>query len=124
MRVLLVDDKPHLRVLVRTLVEGLGFDVVGEAPNGAEAVVQAAEHHPDAIVMDWDMPIMKGLEATALITAQRPGIDVIAYTSAVDPLLRDLFMRSGARELVSKGDVPGLIAQLEACAAERSGSVG
>ena len=117
LRVLLVDDKPHLRALVRTLVDDLGHEVLGEAKNGADAVAKAEDLRPDVVIMDWDMPVMKGLEATALIKKVQPEVQVIAYSSAVDPLLRDLFLRSGARELVSKGDVAGLMAQLDACAA-------
>lgn len=117
MRVLIVDDKHQMRVLVRALVEHMGHEVVGEAITGAHAVKQAADLLPDLVVMDWDMPVMKGLEACALITAEQPDVDVIAFSSAKDPLLRDLFLRSGARELVGKADVAGLIAQIEACAA-------
>ena len=114
-RVLVADDKAQLRLLVRMLVEHMGLEVVDEAVNGLDLVAKAAELRPDIVVTDWDMPRMKGLEATALIKADRPECQVIAYTSTVDPALERLFLRSGASAFVSKSDVPALIAAVERC---------
>jgi DNA-binding NarL/FixJ family response regulator len=57
------------------------MDVVGEAADGAEAVKAVAELKPDVVVMDVRMPVMDGVEATALITAEHPDVRVLILTT-------------------------------------------
>ena len=64
LRVLLVDDSPWLRQRVRAALERAGLVVVGEAADGAQALTQAAAHHPDLVLMDLCMPGMDGIQAT------------------------------------------------------------
>ena len=118
-RVFVVDDHAPMRSLVRSLVTELGFEVAGEAADGRRAVDRIAEQQPDLVVMDWQMPIMDGLEATGIIRSAHPGIDVIAFTSTDDDELRDRFLAAGACAHGPKGDVDGLLAELERCAAAR-----
>ncbi|MGI8426781.1 MAG: response regulator [Actinomycetota bacterium] len=67
-RVLLVDDQPAVRSEVCLVVEATeGFEVVGEASSGEEAVEMAADLNPDLILMDVNLPGINGLEATKLI---------------------------------------------------------
>ncbi|CAM3577840.1 response regulator [Paenibacillus lupini] len=60
------------------------FELVGEAHNGQEAVEKAAELQPDIVLMDLNMPIMDGIEASALIKEQHPHIKVLVLTSFSD----------------------------------------
>lgn len=60
------------------------LEVVGEATNGAEALQQAHNLHPDVILMDVLMPVMDGVTATAKIRAELPDTEVIALTSVLD----------------------------------------
>jgi NarL family two-component system response regulator LiaR len=79
---LIVDDHAIVRKGIRALLsEADGFEVVGEADNGQEAVLRAEETQADVILMDLLMPGMDGIEATRQITSRRPGAHVLVLTS-------------------------------------------
>jgi DNA-binding NarL/FixJ family response regulator len=79
-RVLVVDDEPGTRVLLRAMLEEDGIHVVGEAANGAEAVAATREFDPDVVLMDHRMPGVSGIEATRRIKAGDPYVQVIILT--------------------------------------------
>ena len=80
-RLLIVDDVPQVRSELRTLLSLAGnIEIVGEAVNGLEAVTQAAILQPDVVLMDLEMPLMNGYEATRKIKLQFPTCRVIALT--------------------------------------------
>ena len=69
-RVLIVDDQEPFRLAARMVVEATeGFDVVGEAETGEDAVAMAAELRPDLVLMDVNLPGINGLEATRQVLA-------------------------------------------------------
>src|SRR5690625_1152883 len=76
-RVLLVDDHVVVRQGLK-MVLGLeeDFEIVGEASNGEEAVVQAAKLQPDVVLMDLLMPVMNGVDAIRAIKARQPEIEI------------------------------------------------
>ena len=80
-RVLLADDHRLFRQGIRQICEILGgFEVVGEAENGQEAVDAARELQPDVILMDINMPLLDGVQATSIITRNNPSSRVIVLT--------------------------------------------
>lgn len=81
-RVLLVDDHAIVRKGVRALLaEHADIEVVGEASNGEQAVVQVDLLEPDVIVMDLAMQVMDGIQAIRLITARHAGARILVLTS-------------------------------------------
>lgn len=80
-RILLVDDQPLFRGAIASLIgDQDDMEVVGEAADGIGALELAHELLPDIVVMDVDMPVMNGVEATRFIKEQLPGVKVMMLT--------------------------------------------
>ena len=71
-RAVVVDDSRFMRTLIRGLLEDGGIEVVGEAGDGADALDAVAEHDPDVVTMDIEMPTMNGLDAVEEIMSEQP----------------------------------------------------
>ena len=83
-KVLVVDDTAHVRRMLAEMLTLDGFEVVGEAASGAEAIEQAAQSSPDVIVMDFKMPEMDGLVAAKQIKEARPNQGIVLYSAYLD----------------------------------------
>ncbi|MFN2490112.1 MAG: sensor histidine kinase [Actinomycetota bacterium] len=104
MKILLVDDHSSIRRTLRQLIElKEQFEVVGEGANGLEAVERVDELHPDMVLMDMNMPVMNGVEATKTIKLRHPGIKVLALTAFADMSLVSSMVRAGASGYLLKG---------------------
>lgn len=79
-RIVIADDHEPTRVLMRTLIELEGMQVVGEAKDGSEAVALALEREPDVVLLDVNMPGLDGLGAAELIRASCPRIQLLLHT--------------------------------------------
>lgn len=101
-RLLVVDDHALFRSGIVSLLKARGYDVVGEAADGLSAVSKALDLRPDLVLMDIQMPLMGGLEATRLIKAATPGVKVVILT--VSDAEDDLFeaIKSGAQGYLLK----------------------
>ena len=80
-RVVIADDQELVRVGFRLILERAGFEVVGEAGDGAQAIALVREVKPDVVLMDIRMPILDGIEATRAIVAEAPATRVLALTT-------------------------------------------
>lgn len=96
-RVLIVDDhsvvRQGLRLFLRTDPE---LEVVGEAPDGAQALIRAADLRPDIILMDLLMPVMDGIEAIGRLRQELPETEIIALTSVLEDRSVVRAVRAGA----------------------------
>ena len=95
-RLLLVDDHKLLRQGLRRAVEEAGFDVVGEAGDGEEAVRLAIELQPDLVLMDVTMPVLDGIEATRRLRQSAPEARVVILTMHGEEETIDRALRAGA----------------------------
>jgi DNA-binding NarL/FixJ family response regulator len=102
MRVLLADDHTLFRAGIARLLDAWGFEIVGQAGNGLEALELARRLSPDLILMDIAMPVANGLEATRLIKAELPAARIVIVTVSDDD--EDLFeaIKSGAEGYLLK----------------------
>jgi len=101
-RILIVDDAAFMRVSIRNIVTKNGFEVVGEAENGAIAVQKYAQLQPDIVTMDITMPEMNGLDALKEIRKADPGATVIMVSAlGQETMVRDAVM-AGAKGFVVK----------------------
>ena len=82
LRVLIADDDPIIRLDLRNVLESLGYEVVGEAGDGQQAVDLARTTEPDVCLLDVKMPVMDGIEAVDIITSENiaPAILLTAYS--------------------------------------------
>lgn len=95
-RLMLADDHRMLREGLGRSMREQGFDVVGEASDGAEAVAMAQRVRPDVILMDVTMPEMDGVEACRQVRLDLPGTQVVMLTMHADQEVLASAIRAGA----------------------------
>jgi len=120
-RILLVDDHPIVRQGLKTLLEGhSGWEVIGEASDGAEAVEKAKDLSPDVMVLDVTMPRMNGLEACRLLRQECPRLEILFVTQHDSPQMMREALEAGARGYVVKSNAArDLLAAVDAVSQHR-----
>ncbi|HBY99386.1 MAG TPA: DNA-binding response regulator [Chloroflexi bacterium] len=115
-RLLIVDDHVVVRRGLQTFFgTEPGLEVVGEAGNGREAVVQAERLHPDVVLMDLVMPEMDGIAATAEIKKRVPEVEIIALTSFIEDEKVFAALKAGATGyLLKDADPDDVVRAIEA----------
>ncbi|HEY9549029.1 MAG TPA: response regulator [Kiloniellaceae bacterium] len=100
---LIVDDSKVVRMVARKILEGLSFDI-DEAEDGRKAIEACQRHMPDAVLLDWNMPVMNGLEFLHELRAMRDGHQpiVVFCTTENDMEHIKTAMEAGANEYIMK----------------------
>ena len=114
---LLVDDDPDIRMLLRMWVEDTPEDivVVGEAAGALDALALLDELDPDVILVDARMPAIDGFEAAEMILARRPWQKLVMYTGGIGHELSEKALAAGFAACVPKDDyarLPAIIAEV------------
>ena len=105
--VLIVDDHPTFRLTARLLLEAEGYDVVGEAGDGREAVARAAALAPQLVLLDVQLPDTDGFAVAAQLTGREDGPVVVLTSSGDGADFGPLIERSGARGFIAKAELSG-----------------
>ncbi|MGR3178133.1 MAG: response regulator [Candidatus Anammoxibacter sp.] len=101
-RVLIVDDAIVARMVLKKILEQAGYEVVGEAVDGVEAVEKYDQLKPDIVTMDIVMPEMDGIEATAKITGSDPSASVVMTSTMHQKELSLKAIEAGASSYIVK----------------------
>ncbi|MCC9054001.1 MULTISPECIES: response regulator transcription factor [Microbacterium] len=109
-RVIIVDDESLVRAALRVFLESSdGFELVGEADNGADAITLVRATQPDVVLMDVQMPIMDGIEATQRLTREFPGLKIVALTTFSTERVIVPMLSAGASGFLVKDTSPDRI---------------
>lgn len=118
LRVLVADDEPDVRLLLRIGLRHHDITVVAEAANGLEVLEACAEEQVDAIVLDLLMPKMNGFEVIPLLQRDHPHVGIVAYTAVAGDFVRREMARLHIPLLLKSGDALPLADALHQSAAE------
>ncbi len=107
-RIVVADDHPVVRFGVKNMLQSQpGFDVVGEAEDGDDAITQTLELEPDILLLDLLMPRLPGLEAMRAIMTKSPRVKIVLLTSTISTQQIIEALQIGARGIVLKDSVVG-----------------
>ena len=104
-RVLLADDESHVRLLIRSIVGSIGFEVAGEAADGKRAVELFDTTSPDLVLLDINMPVMDGIAALKALRAKSDTVAIIMLTSLASADVVEQSLEAGATYHLRK-DLP------------------
>jgi len=111
-RVIFADDSAAMRTLARfALSARAGFELVGEACDGAEALSLLKSHDADCVILDVEMPNVSGFEALAQLQRSRPALPVIMLSGYADPVLTRRAQSEGAAAYLEKNNGLGQLAE-------------
>lgn len=102
LRVIVVDDIPSVRLLLRSTLPLHGIEVTAEAGTGREAIELAKSQKPDAIILDIHMPDMSGMDVVTQLKGDNPGCKIVMYSNYDEKQFQDEAMSRGADAYVDK----------------------
>lgn len=101
-KVMICDDAAFMRMMIKDILTKNGYNIAGEAENGAKAVEKYAELKPDLVLMDITMPEMDGIEALKKIKAGDPNAVVIMCSAMGQQAMVIESIQSGAKDFIVK----------------------
>lgn len=101
-KILIVDDAAFMRMMIKNMVAKAGFEVVGEAENGAVGLELYKQHNPDLVTMDITMPEMDGIEAVKAIRGVDPNANIIMCSAMGQQAMVMEAIQAGAKDFVVK----------------------
>ena len=101
-KVLIVDDAPFMRNMLKDIFDAEKFELVGEAGNGVEAIEKYRELKPDLVTMDIVMPFKSGIEATKEILGEDPSALIVMCSALGQESLVMEAIEAGASDFVVK----------------------
>lgn len=104
-KTLIADDEDHIRLFVKTMLIGMGCDVVAEARNGQEAIELFERHHPDLVLLDINMPILDGRAALKALRERSEEVVIIMLSSLAGAGVVEDCLNAGADYQLRK-DLP------------------
>ena len=108
-RILIADDASFMRQMIREIIEPEGYEVVGEATNGIEAVEQFVELRPDIVTMDIVMPKRSGIDAVKGILAEDAQAKVVMCSALGQETLVQEALQAGAQDFIVKPFKPDAV---------------
>ena len=106
-----IDDLPEIRRLINLELDESPIDVIGEGANGREAISLVEETQPDLVLMDIDMPVMNGIDATREIRSRFPDVAIFGFSGSDDTDV-EAMLDAGATLVIGKSEMERLLRDL------------
>lgn len=125
-RVLLVDDHKIMRQGLSSLLQFENdIEIIAEAENGRQALELAREHRPEVVIMDVNLPVINGIEATRILTKEMPRTKVVALSMHMDAEAANAMREAGAVAYLTKGGPSeDLVEAIRNCGRQRMAELG
>ena len=101
-RILIVDDSFYMRTMLKNMLTDAGYEVVGEAANGQQALEMAAQTNPDLITLDVILPDNTGLDVLKGIRQEQPNVKVVMCSAVGQEVIVNEALESGATAYIVK----------------------
>lgn len=102
-KILIADDNALVRKLLRIMLESQkGWQICAEATNGSDAILKAQESRPDAVILDFAMPLLDGLDAAREITRALPSVPILLFTLYDSPEMTLAAKEAGVSRVLPK----------------------
>jgi len=101
-KILVVDDAQFMRMMLKNILSGAGYEVVGEGENGVQAIEKYKDLKPDMVIMDMIMPEMGGIDAVREIVKLDPAAKVLMCSAMGQQALVVEAIQVGARDFIVK----------------------
>lgn len=101
-RILIADDAAFMRTILKGILQRNGYEIVGEATNGNEAIRMYANLKPDVVTMDMTMPELSGTDALKEIVKQDPNAKVIMCSAMGQQIMVVEAIQAGAKDFIVK----------------------